>query len=192
MSKTKIENYPMVNPTPIVIVGTNVNNRANYTTVGAFGVVCLAPIFYISLKNTHYATIGVKQNGFFSINLPSVDMIKKTDYCGMVSGHTTDKSNVFTPFYDDGGNAPMICESPMNYLCKTINSISIKDFEVFFGEIIATYINDNCIADGRPDPLKVNPSLAMGPAYYSLGQPIGKVFQEGASLKSKKSNNNQE
>ena len=183
MKKNKIENYPMVNPTPIVIVGTTVNGKANYATVGAFGVVCMAPIFYISLKGTHYSTIGVRENGFFSVNLPSADMVQKTDYCGMVSGHTVDKSTVYTAFYDEQGNAPMISESPMNYLCKVVNTIPINDFEVFFGEIIATYINEDCLKDGKPDPLKISPTLAMGPTYYSLGKQIGKVFQEGAALR---------
>ena len=183
MEKVKIDNYPMINPTPIVIIGTNVDNKENYTTVGAFGVVCLAPLFYISLKSTHYSTLGIKENGFFSINLPSAELLQKTDYCGMVSGKTLDKSNVFSSFYDELGNAPMICESPMNYLCKVVKSVPINDFEVFFGEIIATYINDNCIVEGQPDPLKVNPILAMGPTYYTLGEQIGKAFQEGKSYK---------
>ena len=183
MKKVKIDNYPMVSPTPIIIVGVNVNNRENYTTVGAFGVVCLAPIFYISLKSTHYSTLGVRENGFFSVNLPSADMVRKTDYCGMVSGHTVDKSTVFQPFYDELGKAPMISESPMNYLCKVIKSIQINDFEVFFGEIIATYINDNCLTEGKANPLKVNPTIGMGAAYYSLGEQIGNVFREGAIVK---------
>ena len=172
----------MINPTPIVIVGVNVDNKANYTTIGAFGVVCLEPIFYISLKKTHYTTKGVKENGVFSINLPSTDMIKKTDYCGMKSGYSTDKSNVFSSFYNELGNAPMIKEAPMNYLCKVVKSVPIEDFEVFFGEIVATYVNDNCISNGNPDPAKINPTLAMGPVYYSLGEQIGYVFKEGTTL----------
>lgn len=182
MKKERIENYPMVNPTPIVIVGATVNGRANYTTVGAFGVVCMAPIYYISLKSTHFSTLGVRESGSFSINLPSAGMVEKTDYCGMVSGHTVDKSAVFTAFYDELGAAPMICESPMNYLCTVVRSIEINDFEVFFGEIVATYINESCLTGGKPDPLKIDPLLAMGPKYYSLGGQTGNVFKKGAAL----------
>lgn len=179
MKKIKIENYPMANPTPIVIVGSEVDNKANYATVGAFGVVCQGPFFYISLKSTHHSTTGVKETGFFSLNLPSAEMVKKTDYCGMVSGKTADKSTLFTSFYDPLGKAPMIRDCPMNYLCKVVQSAPFNDFEVFFGEIVATYVNDDCVADGKPDPLKVNPIIAMGPTYYDFGKQIGKVFQEG-------------
>jgi len=181
VEKVMIGNYSMVSPTPIVLVGTMVDNKANYLTVGAFGVVCLAPVFYISLKNTHYSTTGIKESGFFSVNLPSAAMLPKTDYCGMVSGGTTDKSALFTSFYDERGNAPMIQEAPMNYLCKVMNSVTINDFEVFFGEIISAYVNDDCVTDGKPDPLKIDPIIGMGAAYYSLGNEAGKVFTEGKS-----------
>ncbi|MCL2817315.1 MAG: flavin reductase family protein [Clostridiales bacterium] len=179
MKKTKIENYPMVSPTPIVLVGTTVGGRANYAAVGAFGVVCLAPLFYVSLKSTHHSVSGIRENGFFSVNLPSAAMLQKTDYCGMVSGAATDKSALFSSFYDELGKAPMIGESPMNYLCKVVKSVPVNDFEVFFGEIVATYVNEDCLTEGKPDPLKADPILAMGPAYYTLGRQIGRVFQEG-------------
>lgn len=183
MEKIKIKNYPMVNPTPVVLVGADVNGKPNYATVGAFGVVCLEPIFYISLKSTHYTTTGVKENGYFSVNIPSIDMVPKTDYCGMVSGKSTDKSNLFTSFYDEHGKAPMISESPMNYLCKVIQSVPICGFEVFFGEIVSTFVNEQHLTDGIPDPLKINPTFLMGFNYYSLGQPAGGVFKAGKTVK---------
>ncbi len=186
MEKVKIKNYPMVNPTPIVLVGAEVNGKPNYATVGAFGVVCQGPVFYISLKDTHFTTAGVKERGYFSINIPSVDMIQKTDYCGCVSGKTTDKSRLFSSFYDEAGKAPMIRECPMNFLCKVIQTQPIYGFDVFFGEIVSTYVNENCLTGDVPDPLKISPILAMGRSYYRLGQAIGTVFQEGKAIETPK------
>jgi len=107
MNKISIPNYPMVNPAPIVLVGADVDGKANYTTVGAFGFVCLEPIFYISLKQTHYTTKGVRESGCFSVNLPTEAMLPRTDYCGKVSGAETDKSAVFESFYNEAGQAPI-------------------------------------------------------------------------------------
>ncbi len=183
MKKVRINDYPMINPTPVVIAGAIVNGKPNYVTIGAFGVVCQGPIFYISLKNTHYTTIGVKESGFFSINIPAASMVQKTDYCGMVSGRKTDKSKLFDSFYDAAGNAPMITDCPMNYLCKVVQTTSVDDFEVFFGEIVATYVNEQCLANGKPDPLKVDPTFLMGFNYYNFGQRIGDVFKEGNAIK---------
>lgn len=183
MGKVKIKNYPMVSPTPVVLVGADVHGRPNYATVGAFGVVCMEPIFYISLKETHYTTIGVRDNGCFSVNVPSVYMVQKTDYCGLVSGKDIDKSQLFTSFYDELVKAPMINECPINFLCQVKQTMPICGFEVFFGEIVATFVNEQCLTEGVPDPLKINPTLLMGFNYYSLGQPAGGVYKEGRKIK---------
>ena len=179
MKKVKIENYPMLNPVPIVLVGAETGGKANFATVGAFGVVCLKPIFYVSLKNTHYTTGGIRENGCFSVNLPTADIIAKTDYCGMVSGADTDKSELFKTFYSETGNAPMISDCSLNFLCKVIDTHSIDDFTVFFGEIIETYASESIMEDGKPDLNKIAPIFGMGLGYYGLGEQIGKVFKEG-------------
>jgi len=166
-----------------MLVGADVNGRPNYATVGACGVVSLKLVLYISLKSTHYTTLGVKENGFFSVNIPPSDLVQKTDYCGIVSGHRFDKSNVFTPFYDQLGKAPMISECSMNILCKVIRTIPMFDFDFFLGEIVAVYINEQCLTNGKPDPLKINPMILMGGSYCNLGQVVGTAFKEGKAFK---------
>ena len=163
MEKIKLQNRPF-GPFPTVLVGADVNGKANYATLGAYGVVCLKPILYISLKSTHHTTSGVKENGYFSVNIPSADLVQKTDYCGIVSG-----------------KAPMISECPINYLCKVIQTIPIFDFEMFLGEIVAVYANEHCLTEGRPDPLKINPIIMMDTNYCDLNHVIGSLFKVGQS-----------
>ena len=182
MGKIKLPNRPF-GPFPTVIAGVEVDGRPNYVTIGACGVVSLEPVLYISLKSTHHSTSGVKENGYFSVNIPSAGMVEKMDYCGVVSGRVVDKSKLFTPFYDELGRAPMIKECPMNMLCKVINTMPMFGFEMFFGEIVAVYANESCLADSKLDPLAVNPIIMMGSAYFSLGQVVGQVFKEGVKFK---------
>ncbi|HEX3046595.1 MAG TPA: flavin reductase family protein [Bacillota bacterium] len=182
MEKIKIKNYP-IGPFPTVLAGVMVAEKPNYVTVGATGVVCLEPVLYISLKDTHYSTQGVKETGSFSVNIPSADMVQKTDYCGVVSGKEVDKSEVFTSFYDERGPAPMIRECPLNFLCKVVQSIPVFGFEMFLGEIVATYIDERCLTEGKPDPLQIDPLLMMGTHYYQLGQAVGALYQEGSVYK---------
>ena len=183
MNKISIRNYPMINPTPVAILGAEVGGKPNYTTIGAFGVVCLEPIFYVSVKSTHHITKGIKESGFFSINLPSADMVQKTDYCGMVSGKTVDKAAMFTTCYDDQRNTPFIKEAPLNYLCRVVQSTTVCGFDVFFSEIQSTLAGEDFFTDNHPDPLKINPLLLMGYQYYSFGSAIGSVFKEGLDIK---------
>jgi flavin reductase (DIM6/NTAB) family NADH-FMN oxidoreductase RutF len=184
MEKVKLPNRP-IGPFPTVLAGVDVDGKPNYVTIGACGVVSLEAVLYISLKSTHFSTRGVKENGYFSVNIPSADMVQITDYCGVVSGTDTDKSKLFTAFYHEAGKAPMIKECPMNILCKVVNSIEMFGFEMFFGEIAAVYADEKCLTEGNLDPLKVNPMLMMGTSYYKLGQVVGDLFKEGANFKNK-------
>ncbi|MCL1872539.1 MAG: flavin reductase family protein [Clostridiales bacterium] len=177
MQKIPIPAYPMLNPNPIVIIGTQGGDKANYTTAGAFGVVCLEPIFYASLKDSHQSTANIRENGWFSVNIPGPDLLPQTDYCGKVSGQAEDKSLIFTPFYDEKGPAPLIGEAPLNYLCRVIDSHAIRGFTVFFGEIRSAYLNEDCFSEGRIDLQKIQPVLGMGATYFGLGAELGKVFQ---------------
>lgn len=184
MGKVKLPNRPF-GPFPTVLAGVEVDGKPNYVTIGACGVVSLDAVLYISLKSTHFSTRGVKENGYFSVNIPSAEMVKITDYCGVVSGKDTDKSKLFTSFYNEIGRAPMIKECPMNLLCKVINSIQMFGFEMFFGEIVAVYANEQCLTEGKLDPLKVNPMIMMGESYYELGKVVGNLFKDGVELKNK-------
>lgn len=176
MIKQRISNIPF-GPYIAVLAGATVNGKPNYAAIGAYGVVSQKPVLYISLKNTHCTTKGVVENGFFSVNIPSSEDIKKTDYCGTVSGNKVDKSRVFESFYDESGNAPLIKECPVNYLCKVIQTIPMFDFTMFIGEIVAAYANEDCLENGRPDALKVKPTVLMDSGYFDLNERVGSIFK---------------
>ena len=179
LQKIKMPKRPAM-PFPTVLVGAEVNGRPNYCTVGACGVVNLEPLLYVSLKETHYTTAGLMASGFFSVNLPSPDLAEKTDFCGVVSGKTTDKSHLFTPFYDESGRAPMIRECPVNMLCRVNQTIAVSGFIMFLGEITAVYADESCVTAGQIDPVKAKPLVMMYPSYFQLGQAVGTVFNDGA------------
>ena len=180
MEKIKLENRP-VGPFPAMIVGATVNDKPTYTTVGAGGCACLDPVLCVSLKDTHYITQGIVDTGYFSVNIPSSSLVKEMDYCGIASGKDVDKSGLFTAFYDDAGNVPMIDECPLSFLCKVCDSKEIRGFTMFFGEIVAAYMDKECLTQGQPDPIKIDPIIMMGFSYCSLDKIIGQPFAEGKS-----------
>lgn len=182
LTKIKMPNRPAM-PFPTVLVGADINGKPNYCTVGACGVVNLEPLLYVSLKDTHYTTAGIKENGFFSVNLPSPDLAEKTDFCGVVSGKTIDKSELFTSFYDEAGRAPLIQECPINMLCKVTQTIAVSGFTMFLGEIAAVYAEEAGLTDGQIDPVKINPMIMMYPSYFTLGKAVGTVFLDGSNYK---------
>ena len=107
MKKIQLQNQPPATPLPIVIAGALVDGKENYLTIGAYGVMSVQPpVVYISSMKAHYTNAGIKKTGYFSINVPSADLIKKTDYCGLVSGRDSDKSLVFSAFYREKKYTP--------------------------------------------------------------------------------------
>jgi flavin reductase (DIM6/NTAB) family NADH-FMN oxidoreductase RutF len=56
------------------------------------------------------------------------------------------------------------------------------------GEILETYISEDCLTNGEPDVTKVNPiSYIEGQPgdYYCLGEKVGKAFQKAKKFKKK-------
>ena len=174
-----------VGTNPTVIAGALVNGKPNYLTLGhAGGMSMNPPIFYISCNKVHYTNAGIKENGYFSVNLPSKDIMQKTDYVGLVSGKDTDKSGVFTSFYGSVDKAPMIEECPVCILCKVIDTVDLPNNEIFIGEIVETYVNEECLTDGKPDVRKINPML-LADGYSLLGEKCGNAFSDGKALMKK-------
>lgn len=191
MEKVKIRNLPFIYPLPAILVGTAVYGKANYATFGNCGVISVdPPVIYISSDKTHYTNIGIKENGYFSVNIPSVDLVKKVDYCGLVSGRHSDKSGVFTPFFSNieskTEKIPMASECPLNLLCKVIKNFEVYSLEIFVAEVIEVYVSKECLTDGMPDTKKINPLIyMMDNLYWNIGSVVGQGFKDGLKYKSK-------
>jgi len=182
MEKVMIENS-RVGASTAVIGGALVNGRPNYITLGSYGGMSMnPPIVYISINKTHYTNAGIKENGYFSVNIPSKNLVKETDYVGIVSGRDVDKSAVFSTFYGSINKAPMIEECPVNILCKLVDTVNLPRNEVFIGEIVETYVGKEYIVDGEPDVRKINPLLLAGGDYCELGNPVGTTREAGKEL----------
>ena len=87
MGKVEIKANAYIYPMPAVIIGANVNNKANFLTVAYCAAVEVdPPMIAISLGKNHYSNEGIKKNGTFSVNIPSANMVEVTDYVGIYSG----------------------------------------------------------------------------------------------------------
>ncbi|MFX0207153.1 MAG: flavin reductase family protein [Candidatus Hodarchaeota archaeon] len=190
--KIKCGSNAILSAVPVVLIGANVDNKPNYNVIGNFGVLRISspPTIFISIAKEHYTTQGIKANNTFSVNFPSADLVQKTDYCGIVSGHFVDKSTVFQSFYGDLGSAPMIVECPINLECRVIRYLSdiFPDGDIFFAEIVEAYLGDQYLIDNKTNPCqvdlnKVNPLVLGSQDYWVLGTPIAKAFSVGREFR---------
>ena len=83
----------------------------------------------------------------------------------------------------------MIRECPVNLECKVIKEFSIKHRQVFVGEVVQAYVNEEFVIEkeGRKvivDMRKLDPIIyALDNRYYKIGEPIGIGYQESKKLK---------
>lgn len=174
--------YPM----PMVLVGTKVEGRANFMAVAwATRVNGSPPIMAVALNQRHFTPTGIRECQAFSMNIPTVDLMARTDYCGLVSGRDTDKSEVFDLFYGELGTAPMISECPLCIECKLRDVISLPSHELFLGEAVAVFAGKECLTDGKPDIEKIKPFVLTMPdsKYWAIGQQVGKAWSIGREFK---------
>jgi len=183
----RINSRPYLMLKPIVVIGAVVDGKPNFMTIAdiiATGRRILR--FGISSRKPHYTNKGIIENETFSVNIPSQKMIVKTDYCGIVSGQEIDKSGVFDVFYgEELKTAPMIEEAPITHACKLVKTIDFGDTHyLFIGEVVETYINEDCLADERPDIKKVKP-ITFFQDYWIVGEKFAEAYKIGKEFKKK-------
>jgi flavin reductase (DIM6/NTAB) family NADH-FMN oxidoreductase RutF len=185
MDKINIGNNVFI-PMLVVIVGANVEGKANFMAVGWITRAnAQPPMLAIGINKAHYTPLGIRENGTFSVNFPSADMVEKTDYCGIVSGRKTDKSKIFKVFYGETKTAPMIEECPLCMECKVMETVDLPSNTLFIGEIVRAYTDKLFLTDGKPDFKKINPLLFTMPdnSYWAMGEYIAKAWYVGKKFK---------
>ncbi len=188
MEKVEVTPQSLIPVRPILIVGANVEGKADFVNIGAGGMLSMdPPTVAIPFRHMRYSLKGTLENRTFSVNIPSIDHVKETDYCGIVSGKDRDKVKDcnFKVFYGKLKTAPMIEQFPVNFECTLLHILGTTSHETVVGQVMATYISPEYVKDGKLDPEKFNPLLwypAMG-QYVSTGHALGKSFGIGNEIK---------
>jgi flavin reductase (DIM6/NTAB) family NADH-FMN oxidoreductase RutF len=172
-------------PMPVVLVGTQVDGKANFMAVGwCARVNGIPPMIACGINNNHYTPKGIAETKTFSVNIPSSDLLEKTDYCGLVSGKKTDKSKVFEVFYGLLKTAPMIRECPVTLECSLVQIVPLPTHSLCIGEIAGVYADSRVIKDGKPDFPEIDPMFLTMPdnRYWTLGKYTGDAWSAGKKL----------
>ncbi|MFX1466052.1 MAG: flavin reductase family protein [Promethearchaeota archaeon] len=188
MEKVNIGTTAFVYPMPMTLVGSNVGGQPNFMAV-AWVNRCnhKPPLLVCGLNKRHYTPEGIRENETFSVNIPTVEMLEETDYCGLVSGRKTDKSKLFEVFYGELKTAPMIKQCPLNIECKLFDIHELPTNNLYIGEIVAAYTEEKYLTDDgkHPDIKKINPFVLTMPdnSFWNVGEYLGKAWDIGKKLK---------
>ena len=191
MVKTLMGPQTLVYPQPIVLVGAKTYDKPNFAAVSWVGIACeTPPMVSVALNHNRYTLKGIRQNLTFSVNVPSIDMVKETDYCGLVSGSKADKAEIcqFKVFYGNLDSAPLIEQFPVNLECKVVHILNLGSHSLIIGRINETYISEKCLTDGKPDIKKIKPLVYITDStgqYHAIGEFIAEAYSIGKGLKAR-------
>ena len=186
MKKVKLAADTLLYPMPAVLVGTMVDEKPNVMTAAWCGIAASKPpALSVGIRKERHTFRGIEQQKVFSINVASADLAAKVDYCGIYSGRKRDKSQVFNLFYGALDGGPMVEECPVNLACKVLHTLDLGSHVLVVGEIVETYVSEECLSDGKPDPVKIDPLIYTTAVqeYRRLGDVVARAFHAGKALK---------
>ncbi len=185
MEKVTLGPQHLVYPMPAMLVGANVDGKPNFMTVAWGGIACGdPPMISVAIRHIRHTLKGIKQNQTFSVNIPSIEQVKETDYCGIVSGSKVSKVEAchFKVFCGKLSNAPLIEQCPVNIECSVAQILNLGSHSLVIGKIEETHISVGCLTKGMPDVDKIKPLIYVtSPAarYQGLGEVVGKAWSVG-------------
>ncbi|NJL69299.1 MAG: hypothetical protein HC894_26655 [Microcoleus sp. SM1_3_4] len=86
-----------------------------------------------------------------------------TDYCGIVSGESADKSGLFEVYYGVLKTAPLIAPCPLALECRLVREVRLETNTLFIGEIVESYTEERYRHRGETGHRKMNPLLLTMP-----------------------------
>jgi flavin reductase (DIM6/NTAB) family NADH-FMN oxidoreductase RutF len=188
MEKIAVAPQCLIPVRPILIVGANIGGKPNFFEVGAGGLVSTdPPMVALPIRHQRYTLKSILENRTFSVNIPPVELVKESDYCGMVSGKKTDKVKDcnFHIFYGSLTTAPMIEECPINMECSLMHILGSNSHLIVVGRVDGTYLSQEFTKDNKPildelKPLLWFPEMAD---YVMASKVVGKCRGAGNALK---------
>jgi flavin reductase (DIM6/NTAB) family NADH-FMN oxidoreductase RutF len=169
-------------PMPSVLIGAEVDGKANFMTVAWCGISShQPPSVSVAIRKGRHTLKGIHEHLCFSVNIPTSKMAKIVDYCGIYSGKDRDKSELFTITRGENPKIPLIDECPVNLECTLMHTLDLGSHTLIIGEIIQSYVRKDCLQGKKVDPLLVDPLIysTSSETYHKLGEVVGHAFKTG-------------
>ena len=188
MSKQSWKGSTLLNPEPPVLVSCGGLDKPNLITVGWTGTICTQPsMVSISVRPERYSHHLIKERGQFAINLPTEQLVRAVDWCGVKSGRDNDKFSACKLHAAPGSvltDCPILEESPVNLECRVTQVIPLGSHDLFLAEVVACDVDESLLDEnGKLCLDKAKLIVYSHGEYLSLGKKLGTF---GYSVRKKK------
>ena len=147
IKKVNFKGSVILNPVPVVLITSrNKEGKDNVFTVAWIGTVCTKPpMLSISIRPERLSYEYIKESMEFTVNLPSKNLVKKVDFCGVRSGRVIDKIKEMNFSMKEGEkiSSPYIDDCPISVECQVKQIIPLGTHDVFIAEVVSSHVNEN-------------------------------------------------
>jgi len=121
------------------------------------------PIVVISIAPRRYSHQLIEETKEFVINIPTMDIVQETLFCGRRSGRIYDKfkETRLTTLPAKMVKPPIIKECVAHLECKLEEQVTAGDHTLFIGRVLTAYADEE-VFDEKFDVKKVKPIYHMG------------------------------
>jgi flavin reductase (DIM6/NTAB) family NADH-FMN oxidoreductase RutF len=107
------------------------------------------PLIALSIAHKRHSHTLISESMELVINIPTMNILKETLFCGRTSGRDRDKfkETGLTPIPARKVKPPIIKECIAHLECKLINQMITGDHTLFIGKIIEAYANEGVFTE---------------------------------------------
>ena len=175
--KVRLGAAQILAPTPVVLVGCAHRELGiNLLTIAWTGVCCSEPPhLHVSIRPSRFSHRMIKESGCFTVNVPTCELLRQVDLCGVISGRDGDKfaRAALTPVSAGSVEAPIIAECPVNFECRLRHIVPLGAHDMFIGEIVARHADARFVKEDRVDFARLPLIVYVNGEYWSVGERIG-------------------
>ena len=138
------------------------------------------PLVAVSISPRRHTHSLIEETKEFVVNIPTIDILEQTFFCGVVSGRNRDKFQEagLTPLLARKVKPPIIKECVAHLECKLHSQFPTGDHTIFVGEVIEAYANKDVFKE-EYDLKKARMILHLGGRdFASLAPKISKPMRQ--------------
>lgn len=135
------------------------------------------PLVAVSIAPRRYSHSLIEETGEFVVNIPTIEILDATFFCGVVSGRSRDKFREagLTPMPARKVKSPIIGECVAHLECKLYGKYPTGDHTIFVGEVVEAYANKDCFSEAGYNLEKARMIFHLGGSEFATLEP--KIFK---------------
>jgi flavin reductase (DIM6/NTAB) family NADH-FMN oxidoreductase RutF len=126
----------------VLVTCRNKSGKANIITLAWVMPTSInPPLVAISVRPTRYSHRLIEETGEFVVNIPTMEILKATLFCGRRSGEEYDKfkETKLTASSARTVKTPIVEECVAHLECRLAQKFTTGDHTIFVGEVVAAY-----------------------------------------------------